>query len=60
MLSGANLAALGLTSAGGWLPEKEEIKEGEVVAVEAKGNEERYLVGVLKMETEEMKEEGII
>jgi malignant T-cell-amplified sequence len=63
VLSGANLAAPGLTSAGGWLPEKEEeIKEGEVVAVEAEGKEECCLVGVLKMGTEEMKEKkkGIV
>ena len=63
VLSGANLAAPGLTSAGGWLPDKdEEIKEGEVVAVEAEGKEECCLVGVLKMGTEEMKEKkkGIV
>ena len=57
MLSGANLAAPGLTSAGGRLPEEgQEIKEGEVVVVMAEGKEEACLVGPLKMGTEEIKE----
>ena len=57
VLSGANLAAPGLTSAGGRLPKADqEVKEGEVVAVIAEGKEEACLVGQLKMGTEEIKE----
>ena len=49
--------APGLTSAGGRLPEKVgELKEGDVVAVEAEGKEEACLVGQLRMGTEEIKE----
>ena len=63
VLSGANLAAPGLTSPGGWLPEKEEeAKAGDIVAIEAEGKEEICLIGQLKMGTEEMKEKkkGIV
>lgn len=59
VLSGATLMAPGLTSKGGRLPDKgegSEMKEGDVVAVEAEGKQEVCLVGVLKMGTEEMKE----
>ncbi|KAI9738572.1 MAG: translation machinery-associated protein 20 [Cirrosporium novae-zelandiae] len=57
VLSGATLMVPGLTSPGGRLPEKDdELKEGDVVAVEAEGKEEICLVGRLKMGTEEMKE----
>ena len=59
VLSGANLAAPGLTSAGGRLPKADqEVKEGEVVAVIAEGKEEACLVGQLKMGTEEIKEKN--
>ena len=63
VLSGANLAAPGLTSTGGRLPEADEaIQEGEVVAVMAEGKEEACLVGQLKMGTEEIKDKkkGIV
>ena len=63
VLSGANLAAPGLTSKGGWLPDEEnEVKEGSVVAIEAEGKSEVCLVGMLKMGTEMMKTEkkGIV
>lgn len=59
MLSGAALMAPGLTSAGGWLPDKENALEaGQIVAVSAEGKEEVCLVGPLIMGTEEMKEKG--
>jgi len=62
VLSGANLAAPGLTSKGGWVPDPErgepEVDAGEVVVVEAEGKEEICLVGVLKMGTKEMREKG--
>lgn len=49
--------APGLTSAGGKLPDKaDELKEGDVVVVQAEGKEEACLVGQLKMGTEEIKE----
>ena len=57
VLSGATLMAPGLTSSGGRLPEADqELKEGEVVVVEAEGKEEACLVGQLRMGTEEIKE----
>ena len=57
VLSGATLMAPGLTSAGGKLPDADaELKEGEVVIVQAEGKEEACLVGQLKMGTEEIKE----
>lgn len=57
VLSGATLMAPGLTSAGGWLPDADhELKEGEVVTVEAEGKNEACLVGQLRMGTEEIKE----
>lgn len=70
VLSGANLAAPGLTSTGGRLPgdkmdggEEEaygngghELDVGEVVVVEAEGKENACLIGVLKMGSAEMKE----
>jgi malignant T-cell-amplified sequence len=59
VLSGATLMAPGLTSKGGWLPDKEEeCKEGQVVVIEAEGKEEMCMVGQLKMGTEEMKQKG--
>lgn len=56
----------GLTSPGGRLPDlenvesdyrygKDELKEGDVVVIEAEGKENACFVGVLKMGTEEMK-----
>ncbi|KIX04918.1 uncharacterized protein Z518_05789 [Rhinocladiella mackenziei CBS 650.93] len=57
VLSGATLMVPGLTSAGGWLPEKEnELRAGDVVAVQAEGKEEICLIGQLEVGTEEMKE----
>jgi malignant T-cell-amplified sequence len=57
VLSGATLMVPGLTSKGGWLPEKEEALEaGEIAVVEAEGKEEICLIGQLEMGTEEMKE----
>jgi len=59
VLSGAALMAPGLTSAGGWLPDKENALEaGQIVAVSAEGKDEVCLVGQLKMGTEEIKEKG--
>lgn len=56
VLSGAALMAPGLTSAGGWLPDKEdEVKAGEIVGIGAEGKEEVCLIGQLEMGTEEMK-----
>lgn len=63
VLSGATLMAPGLTSKGGWIPGKEnELKEGDIVAIEAEGKEEICLIGQLKMGSEEMKEKkkGIV
>ena len=49
--------APGLTSAGGWLPDEEgQLKEGDIVVVEAEGKEEACLVGQLRMGTEDIKE----
>ena len=60
VLSGAALMAPGLTSAGGRLPDvsagEPELKEGEVVVVQAEGKEEACMVGRLKMGTEEIRE----
>ncbi|KAH0843132.1 hypothetical protein AYO21_03423 [Fonsecaea monophora] len=56
VLSGATLMVPGLTSAGGWLPDKdEEVKAGEVVAITAEGKEEVCMIGILEVGTEEMK-----
>ena len=56
VLSGATLMAPGLTSTGGRLPDAaDELKEGEVVVVEAEGKEEACLVGQLRMGTEDIK-----
>jgi PUA domain protein len=67
VLSGATLMAPGLTSPGGRLPgpelevedrEKygeEDLKEGQVVIIEAEGKDTACMVGVLKMGTGEMK-----
>ena len=57
VLSGATLMAPGLTSAGGKLPAADaELKQGEIVAIEAEGKEEICLIGQLRMGTEEIKE----
>ena len=57
VLSGATLMAPGLTSAGGRLPEASmELKEGEVVVVEAEGKDEACMIGQLRMGTEDIKE----
>lgn len=56
MLSGATLMVPGLTSKGGWLPDKdEEVKKGEIVAIAAEGKDEICLIGQLEIGTEEMK-----
>ncbi|KAG9186931.1 translation machinery-associated protein 20 [Alternaria panax] len=67
VLSGATLMAPGLTSPGGRLPDPElsdddkekygaeDLKEGQVVVIEAEGKETACMVGVLKMSTDEMK-----
>lgn len=48
--------APGLTSPGGWLPDAEhKLEKDQLVAVKAEGKEEVCLVGVLKMDTEEIK-----
>lgn len=57
VLSGATLMAPGLTSTGGKLPDADaELKEGDVVVVQAEGKEEACMIGQLKMGTEEIKE----
>ena len=57
VLSGATLMAPGLTSKGGWIPDKEnELQAGDIIAIEAEGKEEICLIGQLKMGSEEMKE----
>lgn len=49
--------APGLTSTGGRLPDGEgQLREGDVVVVEAEGKEEACLVGQLRMGTEEIRE----
>jgi len=59
VLSGATLMAPGLTSKGGWLPERgDEAVEGEVVAIGAEGKEEVCMVGRLRMGTEAIKGVG--
>jgi len=56
MLAGAQLMCPGLTSAGAQLPEKEEeIKAGAVVAVGAEGKVHACMIGVMKMNTEDVK-----
>ena len=57
VLSGATLMAPGLTSPGGLLPDPDaQLKEGDVVVVNAEGKEEACMVGQLRMGTEEIKE----
>lgn len=56
VLSGATLMAPGLTSTGGRLPDTEaQLREGEVVVIEAEGKEEACMVGQLRMGTEDIK-----
>lgn len=52
-LSGANIMAPGMTSAGGMLPETLDI--GKVVVVMAEGKEHAVAVGVTKMTAEDMR-----
>lgn len=52
-LSGANIMAPGMTSAGGMLPEILDI--GNVVVVMAEGKEHAVAVGVSKMTAEDMR-----
>lgn len=53
VLSGANIMAPGMTSAGGMLPEH--LETGQVVVVLAEGKEHAVAVGVTKMTAEEMR-----
>jgi len=64
VLAGAKLAAPGLTSPGGRLPNSEDerygnvdLEPGRIVVVEAEGKEEACMVGTLLMGTGKMKEE---
>jgi PUA domain protein len=66
VLSGAKLAAPGLTSTGGRLPGggededrygSEDLEEGEVVVIEAEGKEFACMVGTLLMDTGKMKKD---
>ena len=62
VLSGANVMSPGLTSAGGRLPDpskgEEPLKKGQCVAIRAQGKEEILAVGVLQMDTEEVRKTG--
>ena len=62
VLSGANVMAPGLVSAGGKLPDpsqgEEPIKEGQCVAIRAQGKDEILAVGVMKMASEEIRKTG--
>jgi PUA domain protein len=66
VLSGAKLAAPGLTSTGGRLPGEgddedrygsEDLDEGDIVVIEAEGKENACMVGTLLMGTEKMKKD---
>uniref|UniRef100_V5EGI4 Translation machinery-associated protein 20 n=1 Tax=Kalmanozyma brasiliensis (strain GHG001) TaxID=1365824 RepID=V5EGI4_KALBG len=62
VLSGANVMSPGLTSAGGHLPDpskgEEPLKKGQCVAIKAQGKQEVLAVGVLQMDTEEIRKTG--
>ncbi|KAK0552531.1 translation machinery-associated protein 20 [Tilletia horrida] len=59
LLSGATIMAPGLTSAGGVLPPTEKaISKGTPVGVFAQGKESPLTVGLLKMDTEEIRKTG--
>lgn len=59
LLSGANIMAPGLLSAGGQLPEADaELEKGAHVVVTAQGKEHALAIGRLKAGTEEIKKQG--
>ncbi|ETS63275.1 hypothetical protein PaG_01551 [Moesziomyces aphidis] len=62
VLSGANVMSPGLVSAGGKLPDpskgEQPIKEGECVAIRAQGKNEILAVGVMKMDSEQVRKTG--
>lgn len=62
VLSGANVMSPGLTSAGGKLPDPSKgetpIKKGQCVAIRAQGKDEILAVGVMQMDTEEVRKTG--
>lgn len=62
VLSGANVMSPGLTSAGGKLPDpskgEEPVKKGQCVAIRAQGKDEILAVGVMSMDTEEVRKTG--
>lgn len=62
VLSGANVMSPGLVSAGGKLPDpskgEEPVKKGQCVAIRAQGKEEILAVGVMQMDSEEVRETG--
>ncbi|WFD33989.1 translation machinery-associated protein 20 [Malassezia cuniculi] len=57
VLSGANIMAPGLTSAGGRLPE-ERLEKGTIVGVNSQGKEYEVSVGVLNMASDEIAAAG--
>jgi len=62
LLSGANVMAPGLTSAGGRLPDpargETPLPKGTPVAIRAQGKEHEVSVGVLLIDTEEIRTKG--
>lgn len=56
VLSGANIMSPGLTSSGGMLPSSDNVLEkGTIVAVMAQGKKLACAIGILQMNTEEIK-----
>ncbi|CBQ67391.1 related to TMA20-Protein putative involved in cytoplasmic ribosome function [Sporisorium reilianum SRZ2] len=62
VLSGANVMSPGLTSAGGKLPDPSRgetpLKKGQCVAIRAQGKDEVLAVGVMQMDTDEVRKTG--
>ncbi|WFD25543.1 translation machinery-associated protein 20 [Malassezia nana] len=62
LLSGANVMAPGLTSAGGHLPDPSQgekpLEKGTAVAIHAQGKEYEVAIGVLLIDTEEIRAQG--
>lgn len=62
LLSGANVMSPGLTSAGGHLPDPSKgetpLPKGTAVAIKAQGKEYEVAVGVLQLDTEEIRAKG--
>lgn len=56
LLSGANMMAPGLLSAGGVLPDG--LKEGDIVAIHAEGKEHATGIGKMQASSEEIKKAG--